>query len=72
MLTWVYDCLVSLQLHDRKAENELCCSTLRAKIQGLWERLQIPQEERDALSDHMVMSKKRNIEAVRVCPPMVT
>lgn len=59
------------QLHNRKAENELHCSTLRARIQGLWERLQIPQEEREALSEHMVLSKKRNIAAVRVCRPVV-
>lgn len=63
---------VLFQLHDRKAENELHCSTLRARIQGLWERLQIPQEEREALSEHMVLSKKRNIAAVRVCRPVVT
>lgn len=63
---------VLFQLHDRKAENELHCSTLRARIQGLWERLQVPQEEREALSEHMVLSKKRNIAAVRVCRPVVT
>lgn len=63
---------VLFQLHDRKAENELQCSTLRARIQGLWERLQVPQEEREALSEHMVLSKKRNIAAVRVCRPVVT
>lgn len=34
-------------------------------MQELWERLQIPQEERQALSEHMVKSKKKNIEAVR-------
>lgn len=65
------DCHILFQLHNRKAENELHCSTLRARIQGLWERLQIPQEEREALSEHMVLSKKRNIAAVRVCRPVV-
>lgn len=55
----------SFQLQDRKTENELRCSAFRTKIQELWERLQVPQEERDALSEHMVKSKKRNIEAVR-------
>lgn len=58
--------IVLFQLHTRKAENELCCSSLRARIQGLWERLQVPQEEREALSEHMVLSKKRNIAAVSV------
>lgn len=58
-------CCVLFQLQRRKAENDLCCLDLRAKVKGLWERLQIPQEEREALSDHMVASKKRNREAVR-------
>nr|XP_046249251.1 protein regulator of cytokinesis 1-like isoform X2 [Scatophagus argus] len=57
--------LLLSQLQTRKAENEVCCSAFRSKIQGLWERLQIPQEEREALSEHMVMSKKRNIEALQ-------
>lgn len=61
-------CCVLFQLQQRKIENELCCLDLRTKIKGLWERLQIPQEEREALSDHMVESKKRNVEAVRNLP----
>ncbi|XP_074534446.1 protein regulator of cytokinesis 1-like isoform X2 [Halichoeres trimaculatus] len=54
------------QLKEQKIENELRCSALRTKIQELWERLQVPQEEREALSEHMIKSKKRNIEALRV------
>ncbi|XP_044050370.1 protein regulator of cytokinesis 1-like isoform X3 [Siniperca chuatsi] len=57
--------LLLSQLQECKAENELRCSALRTKIQELWERLQIPQEQREALSEHMVMSKKRNIEALQ-------
>ncbi|KAM9754025.1 protein regulator of cytokinesis 1-like [Menidia menidia] len=57
--------LLLSQLQERKAETELLCSGLRTKIQELWERLQIPQEERDALSEHMVKSKKKNIEALQ-------
>ncbi|KAF1386828.1 hypothetical protein PFLUV_G00098920 [Perca fluviatilis] len=53
------------KLQERKAENELCCSAFRTKIQELWERLQIPQDEREAFSEHMVMSKKRNMEALQ-------
>uniref|UniRef100_A0A8D3CXZ5 Protein regulator of cytokinesis 1-like n=1 Tax=Scophthalmus maximus TaxID=52904 RepID=A0A8D3CXZ5_SCOMX len=53
------------QLQDRKAEKELRCSALRTKIQELWERLQIPEEEREALSEHMVKSKKKNVEALQ-------
>lgn len=57
--------MISFQLQEHKAQNDLRCSALRTKIQELWERLQIPHEEREALSEHMVISKKRNIEAVR-------
>ncbi|XP_037624119.1 protein regulator of cytokinesis 1-like isoform X1 [Sebastes umbrosus] len=57
--------LLLSQLQERKAENELCCSAFRTKIQELWERLQIPQEEREALSEHMVKSKKSNMEALQ-------
>lgn len=38
---------------------------LRTKIKCLWERLQIPEEEREAFSVHMLESKKRNVAAVR-------
>uniref|UniRef100_A0A3B4YXJ0 Protein regulator of cytokinesis 1a n=1 Tax=Seriola lalandi dorsalis TaxID=1841481 RepID=A0A3B4YXJ0_SERLL len=58
--------LLLSQLQERKAENEHRCSAFRTKIQELWERLQIPQEEKEALSEHMVKSKKKNIEALQV------
>lgn len=61
-------CCVFFQLQQRKIQNELCCLDLRTKIKALWERLQTPQEEREALSHHMVESKKRNMEAVRNLP----
>ncbi|KAM4618418.1 protein regulator of cytokinesis 1-like [Polymixia lowei] len=57
--------LLLSQLEERKAENEVCCSAYRTKIQELWERLQIPQEEREAFSEHMVKSKKKNMEALQ-------
>ncbi|KAM7396850.1 hypothetical protein PAMP_019858 [Pampus punctatissimus] len=57
--------LLLSQLQERKAENELRCSALRTKMQELWDRLQIPQEEREALSEHMAKSKKKNIEALQ-------
>ncbi|XP_046890476.1 protein regulator of cytokinesis 1-like isoform X2 [Hypomesus transpacificus] len=53
------------QLEERKAENELRCSAYRGKIQELWERLQVPLEERDAISEHMVLSKKTNLDALQ-------
>ncbi|XP_076002961.1 protein regulator of cytokinesis 1b isoform X2 [Genypterus blacodes] len=52
------------QLEERKAENEAMCETRREKIQQLWDRLQVPQEEREALSEHMFKSKKKNLEAL--------
>ncbi|XP_060891546.1 protein regulator of cytokinesis 1-like isoform X2 [Labrus mixtus] len=58
--------LLLSQLQEQKVENELRCSALRTKIQELWERLQIPQEEREALSEHMMKSKKRNLEALKM------
>lgn len=63
-----FSVFLSLQLQQCKIENELCCLDLRTKIKALWERLHIPQEEREALSNHMVESKKRNMEAVRTLP----
>ncbi|XP_073715340.1 protein regulator of cytokinesis 1b isoform X1 [Misgurnus anguillicaudatus] len=52
------------QLESRKAENERVCGSYRETIQNLWERLQTPQEERDAISEHMTHSKRRNMEAL--------
>ncbi|XP_063045173.1 protein regulator of cytokinesis 1b isoform X2 [Engraulis encrasicolus] len=54
------------QLENRKAENEAVCATYRQQIQQLWERLQTPQEERDAMSTNMRLSKKRNMDALQV------
>ncbi|PWA30466.1 hypothetical protein CCH79_00015358, partial [Gambusia affinis] len=53
------------QLQERKTENELLCSSFRTKIQELWERLQVPQEERESFSEHMLSSKKKNVEALQ-------
>jgi len=56
--------LASLQLEEHRAENEAMCEAHRERIQRLWDRLQVSQEEREALSPHMVLSKKRNLDAV--------
>ncbi|KAL6461464.1 hypothetical protein MHYP_G00296080 [Metynnis hypsauchen] len=53
------------QLESKKAENEHICVSYREKIQELWDRLQISQEDRDAISEHMTLSKKRNREALQ-------
>ncbi|CAN9507276.1 unnamed protein product [Ophioblennius macclurei] len=57
--------LLLCQLEERKAENEAACEAHREKIQQLWDRLQIPQEERQAFNVHMVASKRRNLEALQ-------
>ncbi|XP_056233156.1 protein regulator of cytokinesis 1b isoform X2 [Seriola aureovittata] len=57
--------LLVCQLEERKAENEAMCETHREKIQQLWDRLQVPQEEREVFNEHMVASKKRNLEALK-------
>ncbi|XP_041792438.1 protein regulator of cytokinesis 1b isoform X2 [Chelmon rostratus] len=57
--------LLVCQLEERKAENEAICESHREKIQQLWNRLQVPQQEREAFNDHMVTSKKRNLEALQ-------
>ncbi|XP_076853635.1 protein regulator of cytokinesis 1b isoform X2 [Brachyhypopomus gauderio] len=53
------------QLESRKGENERICTSYRETIQELWNRLQISQEDRDAVSEHMTLSKKRNMEALQ-------
>ncbi|NXE00862.1 PRC1 regulator, partial [Chaetorhynchus papuensis] len=40
------------QLEARRALNEAVCVELRARIVALWERLQIPEEEREASAVH--------------------
>uniref|UniRef100_A0A8K9UTJ7 Protein regulator of cytokinesis 1b n=1 Tax=Oncorhynchus mykiss TaxID=8022 RepID=A0A8K9UTJ7_ONCMY len=52
------------QLEERKAENQAVCEAHREKIQELWDRLQVPQEERELFSEHMVVSKKKNLDAL--------
>uniref|UniRef100_A0A8D0L3V6 Protein regulator of cytokinesis 1 n=1 Tax=Sphenodon punctatus TaxID=8508 RepID=A0A8D0L3V6_SPHPU len=39
------------QLEARRAQNEALCAELRSRIQELWDRLQVPAEERDAFAD---------------------
>ncbi|NWY25500.1 PRC1 regulator, partial [Pheucticus melanocephalus] len=40
------------QLERRRALNEAVCTELRSRILALWERLQIPQEQRDSSAMH--------------------
>ncbi|XP_034385618.1 protein regulator of cytokinesis 1b isoform X1 [Cyclopterus lumpus] len=57
--------LLVCQLEERKAETEAACEAHREKIQRLWGRLDVPQEERDPFNEHMVASRKRNLEALQ-------
>ncbi|TSK13513.1 Protein regulator of cytokinesis 1 [Bagarius yarrelli] len=54
------------QLKNRKEEIEQTCVLYRGRIAELWERLQIPQEDKDSISEHMQCSKKRNMDALHV------
>lgn len=49
----------------RKSQNEAVCEGLRAQIRELWDRLQIPVEEREAVAMVMTGSKARVKKAVR-------
>ncbi|XP_061077742.1 protein regulator of cytokinesis 1-like isoform X2 [Conger conger] len=52
-------------LEKRKAETAERCGVCRGRIRELWDRLELCQEERDALHQHMASSKKRNLEALQ-------
>ncbi|XP_030646555.1 protein regulator of cytokinesis 1a [Chanos chanos] len=54
------------QLESRKADTEALCQSLRGRIQELWERLQVPQEERDGMHEHMTSSRKKNVDALQL------
>ncbi|KAJ7994773.1 hypothetical protein DPEC_G00252950 [Dallia pectoralis] len=56
--------LLLAQLEERKAENEAVCECHREKIRELWDRLQMPLEDRELFSEHMVVSKKKNLDAL--------
>ncbi|KAM3925559.1 protein regulator of cytokinesis 1 [Leptodactylus fuscus] len=53
------------QLQEQIRENKALCEVLRAKIVELWDRLQIPEEEREAFAVHMTESKGKNIKALQ-------
>ncbi|XP_061594371.1 protein regulator of cytokinesis 1b isoform X2 [Cololabis saira] len=57
--------LLLCQLEERKASNEATCESHRENIQRLWDRLEVPQEEREVFNEHMVSSRRRNLEALQ-------
>uniref|UniRef100_G3WAD8 Protein regulator of cytokinesis 1 n=1 Tax=Sarcophilus harrisii TaxID=9305 RepID=G3WAD8_SARHA len=53
------------QLELQKAQNEAVCEGLRSRIRELWDRLQIPLEEREALAMYMTGSKAKIRKALQ-------
>ncbi|XP_037365799.1 protein regulator of cytokinesis 1 isoform X2 [Talpa occidentalis] len=54
------------QLEMRKSQNEVMCEGLRAQIRELWDRLQIPTEEREAMGNIMTGSKAKVRKALQL------
>ncbi|XP_053437881.1 protein regulator of cytokinesis 1 isoform X3 [Nycticebus coucang] len=54
------------QLETQKSQNEAVCEGLRAKIRELWDRLQIPEEEREAVAMVMTGSKAKVRKALQL------
>ncbi|KAM5292898.1 protein regulator of cytokinesis 1 isoform 9-T9 [Ctenodactylus gundi] len=54
------------QLEMRKSQNEAVCEGLRAQIRELWDRLQIPEEEREAVAMSMTGSKPKARKALQL------
>ncbi|XP_072201308.1 protein regulator of cytokinesis 1 isoform X2 [Excalfactoria chinensis] len=54
------------QLEARRALNEAMCAELRSRITELWERLKVPEEERESFAVHMTGSKAKTREALKL------
>ncbi|KAM9739830.1 LOW QUALITY PROTEIN: protein regulator of cytokinesis 1-like [Dama dama] len=54
------------QLEVREAQHEAVCEGLRAQIRELWDRLQIPAEEREAVATVMTGSKAKVRKALQL------
>ncbi|KAM4826144.1 protein regulator of cytokinesis 1 isoform 2-T2 [Thomomys bottae] len=54
------------QLEMRKSQNEALCEGLRAQIHELWDRLQIPEEERETVATLMTGSKAKVRKALQL------
>ncbi|KFW92410.1 Protein regulator of cytokinesis 1, partial [Phalacrocorax carbo] len=53
------------QLEAQQSVNEAVCTELRSRILALWERLQVPLEERESSAVHMTGSRAKTRKAVR-------
>ncbi|XP_031242985.1 protein regulator of cytokinesis 1 isoform X4 [Mastomys coucha] len=54
------------QLEMKKSQNEAECEGLRAQIRELWDRLQIPEEEREPVAAIMTGSKNKIRNALKL------
>ncbi|XP_021500962.1 protein regulator of cytokinesis 1 isoform X1 [Meriones unguiculatus] len=54
------------QLEMKKSQNEAECEALRAQIRELWDRLQIPEEEREPVTAFMTGSKAKIRNALQL------
>ncbi|KGL91688.1 Protein regulator of cytokinesis 1, partial [Charadrius vociferus] len=54
------------QLEARRALNEAVCTELRSRIIALWERLQVPVEERESSAVHMTGSRAKTRKALQL------
>ncbi|XP_065544006.1 protein regulator of cytokinesis 1 isoform X3 [Lathamus discolor] len=54
------------QLEAQRSLNEAVCAELRSRILVLWERLQIPEEERVASAVHVAGSRAKTIKALQL------
>ncbi|KAM6317962.1 protein regulator of cytokinesis 1-like [Podargus strigoides] len=54
------------QLEARRSRNEAVCTDLRSRIVALWERLQVPAEERQSSAVHTAGSRARVMKALQM------
>ncbi|XP_063201966.1 protein regulator of cytokinesis 1 isoform X3 [Chroicocephalus ridibundus] len=54
------------QLEAQRSQNEAACTELRSRITLLWERLQVPVEERESSAVHMTGSSTKTRKALQL------
>ncbi|XP_032050653.1 protein regulator of cytokinesis 1 isoform X2 [Aythya fuligula] len=54
------------QLEARRSLNEAVCVELRSRITALWDRLQVPEEERESFAVHMTGSRAKTRKALQL------
>ncbi|KAH0620142.1 hypothetical protein JD844_014775 [Phrynosoma platyrhinos] len=54
------------QLEIRRAQKEALCEELRSRVLALWDRLQVPAEERDTFAPYLVGSGSKIMNALQL------